>query len=116
MSTNRMLVTTLALCAAGDAAAAPIPVNGKGHPPAAIIALVLVLAAVTAYAAFAVARGRRGGRPLAWGTRVIDVIASAPAFAGGAVPAVAATVVIGLSLFAIVLLVRTRRVVSVATS
>jgi hypothetical protein len=116
MAINRLLVTTLALCAACDAAAAPIPVNGKGHPPAAIIAAVLVLAAVTAYAAFAVARGQRAGRPLAWGTRVLDVIASAPAFAGGAVPATAAAVVIALSVLAIVLLLRTRKVVRVAVS
>jgi hypothetical protein len=116
MSTNRLLVTTLALCAVTDFVTAPIPVDGHGHPPAGIIAAVYVLGAVTAFAAYAIARGRRVGRPLAWGTRGIDLVVSLPAFAGGAVPALAASAAVGLSLLAIALLIRTRTLASTAIS
>ncbi len=100
-------IVALALRALSDLAAVPLLVFTKGGPPAAVGPLVAALGVLTAAAAIGLARNSTWARPLAWTTRIADVVAALPAFAAGdtAVYA-AATVTIALSIVTIVLLIR----------
>jgi hypothetical protein len=100
-------VVALALCAVSDLGAVPLLVSTKDGPPAAVGGLVAVLGVLTAAAALGLARNATWARPLAWTTRVADLVAALPAAGAGEGIAVAAgTVTIALSAIAIVLLIR----------
>ncbi|WP_151084062.1 hypothetical protein [Nocardioides cynanchi] len=107
MPSSTTSVSALAGCAVSDLAAVPL-LLGSDDGLTVVGVGVGLLAALTAVAALGVWSGAGWGRPLAFGTRGIDILGAIPVAAGGAgaaaTSAAAATVV--LSLVAIVTLLR----------
>src|SRR5690349_23488054 len=89
---TRVAVAVLALCAVSDLAAVPLLI-GSDDAPAGVGIAVGVLGLLTVVAATGLARGARWARPLAIGTRSVDVLAAIPAFAGSTGTETAAAVV-----------------------
>jgi hypothetical protein len=107
MNARQVSVVALVVCAVSDAAAVPL-LLGSDEVPAVLGIVVAVLAALTLAAAYGVARGSAWGRHLAFGTRGVDVLAAAPALAGGVGAAETSAVIVTvlLSLVAVVALLR----------
>jgi hypothetical protein len=97
----------LALCALSDLGAAPLLVSTSGGPPAAVGALVAAVGLLTAAAAVGLTRKATWARPLAWTTRIADLVVALPAVgAGEGTVFAAAMATVALSVAAIVLLIR----------
>lgn len=107
--TTRPLAIALWLCAISDLAAVPL-LMGTDDVPAALGVVVAVLGLLTGAAAVGVGRGAAWARPIAWATRAVDLTLALPGVVAGGAATAAAGVTVGLSVVAIVLLVRTRSV------
>jgi hypothetical protein len=104
---TRLSVAALAVCAVSDLAAGPL-LLGSDDVPSGVGVGVAVLGLLTLVAAFGISRATRWSRPLAFGTRALDVAAALPALVAdnSSAETSAAGITLALSILTMGLLLR----------